>query len=80
MAQPVEAMCEQLSWAAELTRAGEIAGVHLEGPFLAAARCGAQRPESLLAPDPLVLRKLLEAGQGCVRTVTSRPNSRAPST
>jgi N-acetylglucosamine-6-phosphate deacetylase len=73
MAQPVEAMCEQLSWAAELTRAGEIAGVHLEGPFLAAARCGAQRPESLLLPDPLVLRKLLEAGQGCVRTVTIAP-------
>jgi N-acetylglucosamine-6-phosphate deacetylase len=73
MAQSVEAMCEQLSWAAELTRAGEIAGVHLEGPFLAAARCGAQRPESLLLPDPLVLRKLLEAGQGCVRTVTIAP-------
>jgi N-acetylglucosamine-6-phosphate deacetylase len=73
MAQPVETMCEQLSWAAALTRAGEIAGVHLEGPFLAAARCGAQRPESLLLPDPLVLRKLLEAGQGCVRTVTLAP-------
>ena len=73
MAQPVEAMCEQLSWAADLTRSGEIAGVHLEGPFLAAARCGAQRPESLLAPDLLVLCKLLEAGQGCVRTVTLAP-------
>ncbi len=73
MAQPVEQMCEQLSWAADLARAGQIAGVHLEGPFLSAARCGAQRPESLLTPDPLVLRKLLEAGQGCVRTVTVAP-------
>jgi N-acetylglucosamine-6-phosphate deacetylase len=73
MAQPVELMCEQLGWAAELHRAGEIAGVHLEGPFLAAARCGAQRPDSLLAPDLLVLRKLLEAGQGSVRTVTVAP-------
>jgi N-acetylglucosamine-6-phosphate deacetylase len=73
MAQPVEQMCEQLSWAADLTHAGQIAGVHLEGPFLSAARCGAQRPESLLRPDPLVLRKLLEAGQGCVRTVTVAP-------
>jgi N-acetylglucosamine-6-phosphate deacetylase len=73
MAQPVELMCEQLGWAAELYRAGEIAGVHLEGPFLAAARCGAQRPDSLLAPDLLVLRKLLEAGQGSVRTVTVAP-------
>ena len=38
MAQPVELMCEQLEWAAALTRTGEIAGAHLEGPFLA---CGA---------------------------------------
>lgn len=73
MAQPVEAMCAQLEWAADLTRAGEIAGVHLEGPFLSAARCGAQRPESLLLPDGPVLRKLLDAGQGCVRTMTIAP-------
>ena len=73
MAQPVAAMCEQLEWAAELTLAGEIGGVHLEGPFLAAARCGAQRPESLLQPDLPLLRKLLEAGQGSVRTVTVAP-------
>jgi N-acetylglucosamine-6-phosphate deacetylase len=73
MAQPVELMCAQLEWAASLTHAGEIAGVHLEGPFLAAARCGAQRPESLLLPDAPVLRKLLDAGQGCVRTVTIAP-------
>lgn len=73
MAQPVDVMCEQLSWAADLASAGEIAGVHLEGPFLASARCGAQRPESLLLPDPPLLRKLLEAGQGSVRTVTVAP-------
>jgi N-acetylglucosamine-6-phosphate deacetylase len=73
MAQPVDLMCEQLNWAADLTHAGELAGVHLEGPFLSSARCGAQRPESLLMPDPLVLRKLLEAGQGSVRTVTIAP-------
>lgn len=73
MAQPVDALCTQLAWAAELTRAGEIAGVHLEGPFLAAARCGAQRPESLLLPDVPVLHKLLDAGQGCVRTMTIAP-------
>jgi N-acetylglucosamine-6-phosphate deacetylase len=73
MAQPVDLMCEQLAWAAELTEAGEIVGVHLEGPFLAHARCGAQRPESLLLPDALVLRKLLDAGRGCVRTVTVAP-------
>ena len=73
MAQPVDLMCAQLGWAADLAEAGGIAGVHLEGPFLAQARCGAQRPESLLLPDALVLRKLLDAGRGWVRTVTVAP-------
>jgi N-acetylglucosamine-6-phosphate deacetylase len=40
---------------------------------LSVARCGAQRAENLLMPDPLVLRKLLEAGQGSVRTMTVAP-------
>jgi N-acetylglucosamine-6-phosphate deacetylase len=73
MAQPVDAMCEQLGWAATLTEAGEIVGAHLEGPFLSSARCGAQLPQNLINPDPLVLGKLLEAGQGAVRTVTVAP-------
>jgi N-acetylglucosamine-6-phosphate deacetylase len=73
MAQPVGRLCEQLGWIAELTAAGEVVGAHLEGPFLSAARCGAQRPENLLLPDPVVLRELLEAGQGSVRTMTVAP-------
>ena len=58
MAQSVDAMCEQLAWAAGLARDGVIEGVHLEGPFLATKRCGAQNPAHLLAPDPSVARKL----------------------
>jgi N-acetylglucosamine-6-phosphate deacetylase len=73
MAQPVDQLCEQLGWIADLTAAGGVLGAHLEGPFLSAARCGAQRPENLLMPDPVVLRKLLEAGQGSVRTMTLAP-------
>lgn len=73
MAQHVDAMGEQLGWLAALARAGDIAGVHLEGPFLSAAQCGAQRPENLLMPDVAVLRALLAAGQGSVRTVTIAP-------
>lgn len=73
MAQPVEAMCEQLAWAAELAASGEIVGAHLEGPFLNASRCGAQLPGNLLMPDPLLLHKLLDAGQGSVRSVTVAP-------
>jgi len=73
MAQPVESMCQQLKWVAGSTAAGEILGAHLEGPFLSSARCGAQLPQNLLMPALLVLRRLLEAGHGSVRTVTVAP-------
>lgn len=73
VAGPVDAMCAQLGWAAELTGRGQIAGAHLEGPFLAAARCGAQRPEHLRDPDAATLRRLLDAAGGCVRTLTVAP-------
>jgi N-acetylglucosamine-6-phosphate deacetylase len=73
MAGPIDLMCEQLSWVGALAAAGDVAGAHLEGPFLASARCGAQNHAHLLPPDRLVLAKLLEAGQGAVRTVTVAP-------
>jgi N-acetylglucosamine-6-phosphate deacetylase len=73
MAGPIDTMCEQLSWVAALAGSGAVTGAHLEGPFLASARCGAQNQDYLLPPDPLVLGKLLDAGQGAVRTVTVAP-------
>jgi N-acetylglucosamine-6-phosphate deacetylase len=73
MAGPVDAMAEQLGWVAALASDGHLLGAHLEGPFLSAARCGAQNQAHLLAPDPLVLAKLLSAGQDSVRTVTVAP-------
>lgn len=73
MTGPVDALCEQLDWVAALTADGTVLGAHLEGPFLSAERCGAQNHRHLLAPEPLVLQKLLAAGQGSVRTVTIAP-------
>jgi N-acetylglucosamine-6-phosphate deacetylase len=58
---------------ADLVTDGELAGVHLEGPWLAAGRCGAHDPRQLRDPDPDELDRLLRAGNGAVRMVTLAP-------
>ena len=58
---------------ADLVTDGDLAGVHLEGPWLAAARCGAHDPRQLRDPDPKELDRLLRAGGGAVRMVTLAP-------
>ncbi|GAA5117428.1 N-acetylglucosamine-6-phosphate deacetylase [Pseudonocardia adelaidensis] len=57
----------------ELVVDGELAGVHLEGPWLAEGRCGAHDPRQLRDPDPAELDRLLRAGGGAVRMVTLAP-------
>lgn len=51
----------------------EVVGVHLEGPFLCAAKKGAQNGAFLHDPDVPMLRRLQEAAEGCVRLVTIAP-------
>mgnify|MGYP000679565514 CR=1 FL=1 len=58
---------------AGLAEAGDIAGIHLEGPFLSTARCGAQDPRWLRAFDPDFAAALLAAGRGQLRTMTYAP-------
>jgi N-acetylglucosamine-6-phosphate deacetylase len=55
--------------------AGEarLIGVHLEGPFVNRRRSGALDPRSLGPPRPRDVARLLEAGAGCLRTVTIAP-------
>lgn len=52
---------------------GTLAGVHLEGPFLAAARCGAHEPSLLRDPVAADVERLLRAGAGSVAMVTLAP-------
>ena len=58
---------------ADSTRAGAVAGIHLEGPWLSAARCGAHDPAQLRDPAPTEIDALLTAGGGAIRMVTLAP-------
>lgn len=58
---------------AELAEDGLIAGIHLEGPFLSEARCGAHDPALLRPPEPDMVDRLIKAGRGAVRMVTLAP-------
>ena len=60
---------------AGLAEAGEIAGIHFEGPFIAAERCGAQNPAAIQLPDPELTAELLALGRGHVVTMTVAPEA-----
>jgi N-acetylglucosamine-6-phosphate deacetylase len=58
---------------AALAREGVIAGLHLEGPFLSAARCGAQDPRHMIAPGVAAFERLHAASAGQLRVITVAP-------
>ena len=53
-----------------LAAAGVVAGIHLEGPFLSARRCGAQDPQHIIPPDVDLLEQLWQDAAGHVAMVT----------
>ena len=54
-------------------RSGDLAGIHLEGPYLSRAKCGAHAPELLRAPHLDEVKSLIEWGQGTIAMVTIAP-------
>lgn len=50
-----------------------VAGIHVEGPFLSHARCGAQNPDWLLEPDLPLAAELIDAAAGTLRSMTYAP-------
>lgn len=66
-------LLQQVGQLAEQVRAGDIAGIHLEGPWLSANRCGAHEPSLMRDPDPDELDRVLSLGDGTIRMVTLAP-------
>jgi len=70
---PRDVLLARAATLADLADAGELAGVHLEGPFLSAVRCGAQNPRDMLDGDPDLVRAIAAAARGHLRTMTVAP-------
>ena len=58
---------------AEATRLDVVAGIHVEGPWLSAAQCGAHDRTQLRNPDLAELDAALAAGDGAIKMVTLAP-------
>ncbi|MBB4933844.1 N-acetylglucosamine-6-phosphate deacetylase [Lipingzhangella halophila] len=64
---------DQIAALAELCDSGELAGIYLEGPYIARSKCGAHDPDLLRDPDPAEFDRMVKAGRGHVRMVTLAP-------
>ncbi|EWM15061.1 N-acetylglucosamine-6-phosphate deacetylase [Kutzneria sp. 744] len=73
VSRPIKELARQIEELGDLVRGGDVAGIHLEGPFLSAARCGAHDPRVLRPPDLDSVRALLAAGEDTIKMVTIAP-------
>lgn len=70
---PREALLARTALLADAAEAGVVAGIHLEGPFLSHARCGAQNPGDMLPGDAALVDAVAEAARGHLVTMTVAP-------
>ncbi|WP_460490579.1 N-acetylglucosamine-6-phosphate deacetylase, partial [Corynebacterium nasicanis] len=70
-----EHLLRQIPVLAGLAEEGEIAGIHLEGPFVNVGKCGAQDPAAIIPGDAALFARLIAAGRGHVRSITFAPET-----
>lgn len=68
-----QALREQVRALLPLVADGTFAGIHLEGPWISPAQCGAHDVAQLRPPDLVEVRALLDLADGAIRMVTLAP-------
>ena len=71
--EPIEVLKAQIKNLLPFVADKSIAGIHLEGPYLSSAKCGAHDPKLLREPKLDEIRELIEVGEGHIRMVTIAP-------
>ena len=71
--EPIPNLISQIKRLVPFAERGEIAGIHLEGPYLSHARCGAHDPNLLRTPTIAEVETLLDASEGFIKMITIAP-------
>ena len=58
---PQDVLLAGIATLVPLAESGDLAGIHLEGPFLSVDRCGAQNPDALTDPDAAFVERVAAA-------------------
>ncbi|AXE39541.1 N-acetylglucosamine-6-phosphate deacetylase [Acidipropionibacterium virtanenii] len=76
VAEEMDDLVDQIGRLRGLVDEGELDGIHLEGPFLAASRKGAHDLNLLREPAPARVSRLIDAGGPALRMITLAPELR----
>lgn len=73
VSESLETLKEQIQRLKPFVTSGQIAGIHLEGPYLSHAKCGAHDPLLLINPEVSDIKEILEVAQGTISMITIAP-------
>lgn len=71
--EPIAKLKSQISRLLPFFKDGSIIGIHLEGPYLSHAKCGAHDPALLKAPTIEEIKELVEISEGALKMITIAP-------